>query len=302
MWYSDDEYWDYSISINAIFNTSFSCVTQPNYHAYFVSWNVTVEWTAWQNTDSWEACYYSCIGWYSWDDCNIPPTPPDYSDCLSMTDENVENLNTTLWISQSREQWCKTEWISIDYTNNDFNWIPSEIWYLKKLKNLGLIWLGLSSLPEQFSYLTALTNLSLQLNDFTEVPVEVLMLDSLTSLSLSQNNITIVPSAIWNLTNLTYLDLGHNEFNYLPSEIWELSKLTSLRLDWVDELTSLPSNIKKLNKLTWLLLATNDDILWNLSHNFFSSSTSKICDIVWDNGDNICVQYIDDHLNITIEN
>ena len=158
LWYSDDEYWDYSISINAIFNTSFSCVTQPNYHAYFVSWNVTVEWTAWQNTDSWEACYYSCIGWYSWDDCNIPPTPPDYSDCLSMTDENVENLNTTLWISQSREQWCKTEWISIDYTNNDFNWIPSEIWYLKKLKNLGLIWLGLSSLPEQFSYLTC-TNL-----------------------------------------------------------------------------------------------------------------------------------------------
>lgn len=58
-------------------NCTSLCKSKPAYSATFIEGNATKEDTPWQNTKSWNPCYYECDSWLVWDDCGGSTTCPE---------------------------------------------------------------------------------------------------------------------------------------------------------------------------------------------------------------------------------
>ena len=100
--------WNYSPDNN---NTKYACTNKPVNHSQYISdWN-------WINN-----CWYSCIDWYTWINCDIAPNP--YSSC------------TTAWqikIATTIYSWCNSN----DIIVCSWNWV----WYTISACN---IWSSIS--------------------------------------------------------------------------------------------------------------------------------------------------------------
>lgn len=60
--------------INTVWVRQFSCSSQPNYsHATFDAGTPTWVDETWQNSNSGDACYYTCTDGYTGNDCSIAP-------------------------------------------------------------------------------------------------------------------------------------------------------------------------------------------------------------------------------------
>jgi hypothetical protein len=84
-----------------------SCATQPNYeHANFTTWTPTQTNQPWlKKQQGVTGCYYECKDWYTWDKCEIPPTPPI---TYTWTPWEWWSCNKECgWWERSREVVCK---------------------------------------------------------------------------------------------------------------------------------------------------------------------------------------------------
>ena len=266
------------------------CATQPTYdHATFVAWSPRSDWAVWQDTDSWEACYYSCTDWYSWDDCSTSPSP-----CVAgLWDWWADTLNVFFdwsWYNWDKDYWCDlnriyayNKWLNwnipveiwnllnltyLDLRVNHLNWnIPVEIWNLINLTNLYLSHNSLDwTIPSEIWNLTNLTHISLNSNSLNwNIPVEIWNLTNLTRISLNSNSLNWnIPVEIWNLTNLTWIDLDLNSLSWnIPSEIWNLTNLTQINLSYNNLDWNIPVEIWNLANLTGINLSSNS-LNWNI--------------------------------------
>lgn len=80
--------------------------------------------TAWQNTSSWDDCYYECTGWYTGANCDVAP-PPTWWRAL---DSNCDIEDITIWTQTWA--WCNsTLWNGFEFwqTNADI-WTSNYNW------------------------------------------------------------------------------------------------------------------------------------------------------------------------------
>lgn len=100
-----------------------SCIFEPPYkNAIFTNWTPLFNNTPWQNTNSWAACYYSCVPWYTWHECNdlaySCATQPSYTHALFIP-----------WVPLSdNSAWQQTDWWSACYFHctDWFEWLACE--------------------------------------------------------------------------------------------------------------------------------------------------------------------------------
>ncbi|MDQ7009624.1 MAG: hypothetical protein Q9M94_05025 [Candidatus Gracilibacteria bacterium] len=216
-----------------------------------------------------------------------PSSGPDYSDCLSMSDEEKDNLNTAFVFLSStpmdKTQWCSAT--SLYYNGSqygdDIPIFPSEIGYLSNLVSIELVnssnGFSFVSLPSELGFLINLEILTIGIGNLSELPSTIGTLINLTELNIRNNNLTTIPDSIGNLINLVNLHLHYNN------------------------ISNLSATLNSLDKLTNFFINNNNSSLGLLNQAFNSNDTTKVCNVVGTNGENICIQYVTDSLNITIE-
>lgn len=62
--------------------------------------------TAWQNSNSWNDCYYECTGWYTWANCDIEPALITSTDCTNAWWMWVSNANDVYIGSSQGNGFC----------------------------------------------------------------------------------------------------------------------------------------------------------------------------------------------------
>ena len=145
----------------------------------------------------------------------------DFSNCLSMTEENVDNLNTAFvdeedyyWYYGLSQPLEKTQWCDLtEIIFTQFDWqIPIEIWFLNNLEEL-----------------------------------------SLTAWDINEEK--VIPSSIWNLINLNNLVLNWMSITSLPSTIWNLTNLENLSIEGNSGLWNINASFDSFsNELCWIWL------------------------------------------------
>ncbi|MDD3303056.1 MAG: hypothetical protein PHN31_05885, partial [Candidatus Gracilibacteria bacterium] len=147
--------------------------------------------------------------------------------------------------------------------------LPSELWNLPILEELGLSYNGLTTLPSGIGNLTSLRILGLEGNEFVSLPSTIGNLTNLEKLRLSSNtSLTSLPTEVGNLTNLYELLLDYNAITTLPSTIGNLTNLGRLSVPG-NGLTTLPSGLVNLTNLEYIILYDNPS-LGNLNTEFYS--------------------------------
>ncbi|MDY6825176.1 MAG: COR domain-containing protein [Thermodesulfobacteriota bacterium] len=146
--------------------------------------------------------------------------------------------------------------VVINFSNNQLNNLPSEIYKLSALKGLYADNNRLIKLPPDISFLSQLTIIDINNNELDLLPQEIGKLSELKILDLSSNQLTKLPPEIGQLENLTELYLGANQLTELPPEICQLKNLIVLDIR-SNHLTALPSDIWKLEKLQYLVFEGN---------------------------------------------
>lgn len=105
---------------SSLATTTYSCTwTLPsqNVSTSNNTW-LTID-TAWQNTASWDDCYYECTWWYTWINCDIPPALITSTDCTSAW---------WIWVSNDVYIWTtQWDWFCIsprfwDWNTDSNNW------------------------------------------------------------------------------------------------------------------------------------------------------------------------------------
>lgn len=150
----------------------------------------------------------------------------------------------------------KEEWKKLDLSNQDLEFLPTEIGKLTKIKNLFLDDNQLTGLPPEIKELTELTVLNLSNNQLIEFPPELGALKKLRWLDLGNNQLTELPSQLGKLTQLAVLYLYDNQLMELPPELGELTQLVDISL-FGNQLNKLPQTIEKLINLQVLSLGSN---------------------------------------------
>ncbi len=104
-------------------HSNYSCESKPNYlNTNFIPWIPMKENQEWQNLDSSQSCYYECTDWYSWEQCNIPPscgTQPSYENATYSV--WIPTQESQIWQDDNNEQACYYECI------NWYTWEQCEI-------------------------------------------------------------------------------------------------------------------------------------------------------------------------------
>lgn len=245
--------------LNISFYNSSSPKTQsditPDWKSMTISWN-------WSNI-----MFNICEDGYKyeWGSCIIDPLQ-----CINQSE--ADDLNNVFSKNNSITQWC-----SLTSLNAGTQWLtslPSSIWNLINLENLGLFNNSLTTLPPEIWNLTNLIQLELGYNSITILPPEIWNLTNLNYLGLDNTGLITLPPEIRYLTNLETLNFSLNTLlTTLPSEIWDLTNLTELTLNY-NSLAKLPNELVNLINLTSLNLRDN---IWlgNLSDLFDTTSSSK---------------------------
>ena len=145
----------------------------------------------------------------------------------------------------------------IDISNEGLTEVPSQIKYVKNLKNLYLDSNSISELPSELFQLSQLEILYLGDNNISIIPNEIGNLTNLKKLILFENPLTELPEEIGNLSDLSYLHLLYTGLENLPENIGQLSNLKELHLAGC-EISGLPSSIGNLNNLQVLDLGNNN--------------------------------------------
>ena len=145
----------------------------------------------------------------------------------------------------------------IDISNEGLTEVPSQIKYVKNLKNLYLDSNSISELPSELFQLSQLEILYLGDNNISIIPNEIGNLTNLKKLILFENPLTELPEEIGNLSDLSYLHLLYTGLENLPENIGQLSNLKELHLAGC-EISGLPSSIGNLNNLQVLDLENNN--------------------------------------------
>ncbi|MDU2265550.1 discoidin domain-containing protein [Clostridium celatum] len=145
----------------------------------------------------------------------------------------------------------------IDISNKGLIEVPSQIKYVKNLKNLYLDSNSISELPSELFQLSQLEILYLGDNNISIIPNEIGNLTNLKKLILFENPLTELPEEIGNLSDLSYLHLLYTGLENLPENIGQLSNLKELHLAGC-EISGLPSSIGNLNNLQVLDLGNNN--------------------------------------------
>ena len=134
--------------------------------------------------------------------------------------------------------------------------VPRKIWKLKHLTILDLYHNELTTLPKQMGKMKALEQLAVANNNLTELPKELANLPRLTILFAHHNKLRQLPTEMANLTNLRLLDIGTNQFSELPPVILSLPGLEDLDLS-KNNIQTLPTAIAQLTKLKKLYMRSN---------------------------------------------
>ncbi len=116
--------------------------------------------------------------------------------------------------------------------------VPKEVWDLKNLKVLRIMYANLTEIPPSISEFKHLDELCLMSNSISELPEELFTLKNITYLNFGFNKIKSIPPSIKALENLDYLGVFYNPLTKFPDEIGDLKKLSILSC-WK---TNLPSS------------------------------------------------------------
>ncbi len=134
--------------------------------------------------------------------------------------------------------------------------IPKKIWKLKHLTILDLYHNELSTLPRQMGKMKRLEQLAVANNNLTELPKELAKLPRLAILFAHHNKLTQLPGEMAHLTNLRLLDIGTNQFSELPPVILSLPDLEDLDLS-KNNIQTLPPALAQMKKLKKLYMRSN---------------------------------------------
>ncbi|EKE28643.1 MAG: hypothetical protein ACD_3C00037G0034 [uncultured bacterium (gcode 4)] len=101
------------------------CLNQPNYNnANFVIWLPVQTNQIWQNTSSWNACYFSCINWTIWNWSNNCIADSSNTVLLLHFENNLVNAWTNTW--EVFNNWMSFTWWKF-WKSWDFDWINDYI-------------------------------------------------------------------------------------------------------------------------------------------------------------------------------
>lgn len=173
----------------------------------------------------------------------------------------------------------------LNLRNNNLEYLPSAIGFIRSLEDLDISGNRITNLPESMKNLTALKSLNLSSSGISEIPqwitqfkLEELFLDNLEgvdltylggmktlrNLSLGYNDLFQVPEWIQNLTNLTQLQLYGNYISEIPDWIGDMTQLEHIDLSQnrlSTEGSSLPMSLTNLHNLTTLDISDNPLII-----------------------------------------
>ncbi len=177
----------------------------------------------------------------------------------------LENLSISLFQKQGYEQLLNflassKTLKSIQIFVDQMDRVPSKIWKLKKLTELGFSEEILSNIPADIANLTNLKVLDVYENNLTSLPPEIGKLTNLEKLDLEHNYLKSLPPEIGNLKHLKYLNLSWNKLSSLPPEIGKLTNLRALNLEtdkYCNHISVLPKEIGNLTNLNYLNLIGN---------------------------------------------
>lgn len=99
------------------------------------------------------------------------------------------------------------------------NFVPENIYRLRKLEELGMIKCCLDTIPESLGRLKSLRVLNLDYNLIVNLPESIGDLDSLEGLSLIGNYIESIPESIVSLKSLRELRLDENNIKNIPESV-----------------------------------------------------------------------------------
>jgi len=99
-----------------------SCATQPSYtNASFTVWSPSSSNEAWQNTNAWNPCYYTCTNGYTWNDCSTPPLTW-WRALDSNCDIDDITIGSQVWAWCNSTLWNWFEWWKQDNGSNGTVW------------------------------------------------------------------------------------------------------------------------------------------------------------------------------------
>lgn len=146
--------------------------------------------------------------------------------------------------------------ITLNLSNMQLRYLPSEIGYLRGLRDLNLSYNQLTSLPDSIQNLRQIITLSLSSNKLISLPEWIGNFRELRTLSLNNNQLASLPQSIENLNELLTLFLDNNRLTSLPESIGNLTRLKQLYIN-SNHLVSLPDSIGNLRQLEGLFATFN---------------------------------------------
>lgn len=115
--------------------------------------------------------------------------------------------------------------------HNDFEYIPSQIWALKRLEVIDLSFNAIYSLPNGvLQDLVHLKKFILSYNQLYELPDDFKCLKNLRELYLDGNAFVQMPPSMLELPQLEILQINKNSISYLPKNLVNLKELKNLNI------------------------------------------------------------------------
>ena len=221
------------------------CASQPNYtNANFVSWTATSENQVWQNSDSNDACYYSCENSYTWSDCW---TAPVYASCKDILDGwlsiwdwvyTIDPENNWVWFDVYCDMttdwggWTNILWASTQFSNTSNFWN----WTLNSNQNFTIYW-NIFNTNNSEKLLKILNFKDIMINRISSDKVIfssninstfVYKKNELSSWALKSTDISNVSSLNWNVSDrdwYTYANLLLSTNPYFWPSYWDYRRI-----------------------------------------------------------------------------
>lgn len=152
---------------------------------------------------------------------------------------------------------CKSSGgFELNLSELDLSSIPDEVWDLRWLQSLNLLYNRISSIPEEIGRLKRLKLLGMSFNRISSIPECIMKAKNLETLYMSNNRLSSIPAMISELKELKKLNLSGNMIESIPGEMGELNSLQDLNLSG-NSITSIPEGIAGLGSLKKLNLSNN---------------------------------------------